>query len=57
VKYPLRVASWSCADADLQKPGWVNKLQEAGLDLQATTVSTHVASPECVPQDSIYCWF
>lgn len=41
VKYPLRVGAWSCADADLQQPGWVNKLQEAGLDLQAPTVSAH----------------
>lgn len=39
VRYPLQVGAWSCADADLQKPGWVNKLQEAGLDLQAPTVS------------------
>jgi hypothetical protein len=39
VQHPLRFGQWACASADLQKPGWVRKLQEAGLQADTPTVS------------------
>lgn len=37
VQHPLRVGQWACASADLQKAGWVRKLQEAGLQADTPT--------------------
>jgi hypothetical protein len=40
-RHPLRVGRWGCASADLQKPGWNQKLQQAGLKNSQPTVSTN----------------
>lgn len=40
VQVPLRVGQWACASADLQKAGWVQKLQDVGLQPDQPTVST-----------------
>jgi hypothetical protein len=47
VQVPLRVGQWACASADLQKAGWVQKLQEVGLQPDQPTVSRCMLQPAC----------
>lgn len=49
VQHPLRVGHWACASADLQKVGWVRKLQEAGLQANIPTVSERAMGTQSSP--------
>lgn len=49
VQHPLRVGHWACASADLQKAGWVRKLQEAGLQADIPTVSERAMGTQSSP--------